>query len=631
MIHNNNTRNGINCPHGKHLISAFRVLLYWICWCRLSSPLFTFPPTTNFSLEGIARYVSLHPFINSSFVRLSNGNNTQGTFSWMTYNRPISFWDNSSFLANFSSHFRFLISGNYSDFSDYGDGLAFFLAPFDSVQSLNCTCQWLGLFNQSTDGNSSNHIVAVEFDTFKNVPFDPDDNHVEIDVNSILSKANVSLEDKWKFRIRSKSMLDAWVDYDGLAKRLYVFLAPDVQKPESPILSYDIDLAKFLPQKIKVGISSSTAYSLDENMVSYWDFISHHSPTPTETRTKTPTKIPTKKNYVLILVFTRVFAVTGFALLAWFGYIRNKSYEVEDIEMDKWFSEGPHKFSHVELSAATKTFSQEQKLGGGGFVEVYRGILPGAKESVAVKRISQRSKQGKKEYISEVTIISKLRHRNLVQLLGYIIVRDIAAALVYLHEECKDRVVHRDVKASNIMLDSEYRAKLGDLGLARLIACNPGNGASTVITGTVGYIAPECVVSRKPSTEWDVFSFAAACLEIACGRRVVDSSLEEHGWRLVEWVWDLHSHGKLLTAADERLNGNFDGKEMERVLQLGLLCSHPDPKARPSMRKVVNVLRLEAELPDLPLTYPVTACGRTLGHLEVSLFPMHGKISTPAK
>ncbi|XP_059077071.1 probable L-type lectin-domain containing receptor kinase S.7 [Cryptomeria japonica] len=508
--------------------------------------------------------------------------------------------------ANLKKKFANKEIRNHPDLYHYGDGLAIFLAPFGSVPPLNCEGKWLGLFNQSTDGNSSNQIVAVEFDTFEDEPFDPDNNHVGINVNSVVSKATVALYDKSVITIASGSALDAWVDYDGLARRLEVFLTSEVRKPETPILSYDVDLTKFLPQKIKVGISPSTAYSWDVHDVGFWEFlISHDSPAPMKT--------PTKRNYVSIVVFTCFITVAGFALLVGLCYFRNKSGEEEDIEMDNWISEGPRKFSHAELSAATQNFSQERKLGGGGFGDVYRGILPGAKESVAVTRIFQRSKQGKKEYLSEVTIIRSLDK----YIFGgtcldwdrrHVIACDIAAALVYLHEECKERVVHRDVKASNIMLDSEYRAKLGDFGLASLIACNPGNGASTVLAGTVGYIAPECVVSRNPSTEWDVFSFGAVCLEIGCGRRVVDSSLEEHGCRLVEWVWDLHSQGKLLSAADERLNGNFDGKEMERVLQLGLLCSHPDHKARPSMRKVVNILGFDAEVPRVPLTYPVTVC-----------------------
>ncbi|XP_059077068.1 L-type lectin-domain containing receptor kinase IV.1-like [Cryptomeria japonica] len=531
---------------------------------QAQSTYFIFPPATNFSLEGIASYLQLLPLMNGNLMELSNGDKTQATFSWMTYNQPISLWDNSSFLANFSSHFKFLVSTSDHQSSHYRGGLAFFLTPSDLEPPLNCEGQWLGLFNQSTEGNSSNQIVAVEFDKLKNDPFDPDDNHMGINVNSIVSKEDLLIKGLPFFSVSNRQMCPCGINIES----------------------------RFVAKAYRTHVA-------------------------------------------------------GFALLAGLYYFRNKSREEEDIEMDKWFSEGPRKFSHAELSAATHKFSQEQKLGGGGLGDVYRGILPGAKEAVAVKRISQRFKQGKKEYISEVTIISKLRHRNLVQLFGwshrhqkgelllvyeflpngsldkylfggicldwdrrYVILRDMTAALFYLNEYCKERVVHRDVKASNIMMDPEHRAKLGDFGLARLSAGNFGNSASTVIAATVGYIAQNGMCPALEGCVWKLHAGG--------------------GWRLVEWVWDLHFQEKLLTAADERLNGNFDGKEMERVLQLGLLCSHPDPKARPSMRKVLNILRLEAKVPDVPLTYPVTMYGGTLGYFEASMFPMLGKISTPA-
>ncbi|XP_057831329.2 lectin-4 [Cryptomeria japonica] len=345
--------------------------LLFVCSCivfagvilkvQAESPLFTFPPATNFNLEGVATHMSAFPHITDMpFMRLSNGDKTQATFSWMTYNQPISLWDENSFLANFSSHFQFLVA-SISDYqsSHYGDGLAFFLAPFDSDPPQNCTGQWLGLFNQSTDGSSSNQIVAVEFDTLRNDPFDPDDNHVGIDVNSIVSKANVSLWSEWEIQIRSGKKLQAWVDYDGLAKRLYVFLTTDVQKPETPILSYGIDLTKFLPQKIKVGISASTAYSIEEHYVFFWDFKSHHLQTAT------------KWNYVLILAFASLFTVVGFAISAGLWYFGNKSRQKEDIEKDS--------ASSFELSSdlQLKIIAKNKILD-----DVYRGILPGAKQAV---------------------------------------------------------------------------------------------------------------------------------------------------------------------------------------------------------------------------------------------------------
>ncbi|XP_057873803.1 L-type lectin-domain containing receptor kinase VIII.1-like [Cryptomeria japonica] len=125
------------------------------------------------------------------------------------------------------------------------------------------------------------------------------------------------------------------------------------------------------------------------------------------------------------------------------------------------------------------------------------------------------------------------------------------------------------------------------------------------VAGTLGYLVPESVITGKASPEADMYSFGAVTLEIACGRRPVDLCLNEHNCRLVEWVWDLYARGKILCAADEKLGGQFNEKEMERMLLVGLLCSHPDPASRPKMREVTKILKWLAELPFVPLGLPV--------------------------
>uniref|UniRef100_A0A0C9QPJ7 TSA: Wollemia nobilis Ref_Wollemi_Transcript_14673_1533 transcribed RNA sequence n=1 Tax=Wollemia nobilis TaxID=56998 RepID=A0A0C9QPJ7_9CONI len=280
--------------------------------------------------------------------------------------------------------------------------------------------------------------------------------------------------------------------------------------------------------------------------------------------------------------------------------------------------------------------------------------------------MSSDSKFGRKEYISEVTIIMKLRHRNLVQILGwchergelflvyeflpngsldkylfgeqrggldwerrYSIACDVATALVYLHDDWDQQVVHRDVKASNILLDSNFNAKLGDFGLARVVERNHEASHTTVVAGTMGYLAPECVVTGKATPELDVFSFGAVSLEIACGKRPVDRSLSEHNSRLVEWVWDLYGQGKILDAVDERLGGNFNPEEMERLMAVGLLCSHPDPKERPTMREVIKIFKFEAPLPYIPSNLPVAVyMNADPSHMATSTTSSYGTCST---
>lgn len=157
------------------------------------------------------------------------------------------------------------------------------------------------------------------------------------------------------------------------------------------------------------------------------------------------------------------------------------------------------------------------------------------------------------------------------------------------------------------MLDASFNAKLGDFGLARLVD-HDRQSHTTVLAGTVGYMDPECMVTGSASTTSDVYSFGVVVLEIACGRQpivVVQDTKEQTTMHLVHWVWKCYSHGKILEAADPRLNGEFDSEEMERVMVTALWCAHPDRTKRPSIRQAVNVLRLEAPSPILPADMPV--------------------------
>ncbi|CAN6343749.1 unnamed protein product [Urochloa humidicola] len=310
---------------------------------------------------------------------------------------------------------------------------------------------------------------------------------------------------------------------------------------------------------------------------------------------------------------------------------------------------GPKRFRYGELAMATDNFSDTHKLGEGGFGSVYRGYIKEMDIHVAVKRVSKSSKQGRKEYASEVRIISRLRHRNLVQLIGWChgggelllvyelmpngsldahlhgntsnganplpwpvrheIVLGLGSALLYLHEEWEQCVLHRDIKPSNVMLDESFHAKLGDFGLARLV--DHGRVShTTVLAGTMGYMDPECMITGRTSAESDVYSFGVVLLEIACGRQPMvprrgKECGEENVIHIVQWVWEFYGKGDVVVTADERLEGEFDAGEMEAVMVIGLWCAHPDRSLRPSIRKAVNVLRGEAPLPNLPARMPV--------------------------
>ncbi|XP_057832835.1 L-type lectin-domain containing receptor kinase IX.1 isoform X2 [Cryptomeria japonica] len=333
---------------------------------------------------------------------------------------------------------------------------------------------------------------------------------------------------------------------------------------------------------------------------------------------------------------------------------------LEGMDLEKLLHHIPRRFKMDDLIVGTNNFSETQKLGEGGFGGVYKCNLVQTNEIVAVKRISEGSRQGIKEFISEVSIVSRLRHRNLVQLLGwcqerdqlllvyeymsngsldrhifpkrgeeeerqvlqwsfrYKIASEIAIALLYLHEEWDECVVHRDIKSSNVLLDSNFSAKIGDFGLARMVT-HDRLIQTTRAAGTLGYLAPECVASGKTSPQSDVYSFGAVALEIASGKRVIDVSLVDFDMRLVAWAWDLYGRGRLLEGADVRLNGEFKKEEMERLMVVGLWCSHPDAASRPKMKQVLKLLNFEVEAPGLPHAMPVPSYAYTTFTTKSSL------------
>ncbi|KAJ8636675.1 hypothetical protein MRB53_010942 [Persea americana] len=287
-----------------------------------------------------------------------------------------------------------------------------------------------------------------------------------------------------------------------------------------------------------------------------------------------------------------------------------------------------------DLFKATKGFRDKELLGTGGFGMVYRGVLPSSKIQVAVKRVSHKSKQGMREFIAEIVSLGRLRHRNLVQLLGYCrrkgelllvydfmpngsldkclfdqpkrilnwhqrfrIIKGVASGILYLHEGWEQVVLHRDIKASNVILDGEFNGRLGDFGLARLYD-HGTNPHTTHVVGTLGYIAPELTRTGKATTSTDVFAFGAFMLEVACGKRPIGlrESLEE--MILVDWVLECWKRGEILEARDVRLGNEYVKEEMELVLKLGLLCSHPMAAGRPSMRQVMQFLDGDCPMPE---------------------------------
>ncbi len=381
-------------------------------------------------------------------------------------------------------------------------------------------------------------------------------------------------------------------------------------------------------------------------------FISQNPPS-----TSFPSSKPKKRRLVLVVLISIVLIGVGSSLGVLFfkkklwrqlhlvDVSRNiAQYSFDDLE---GLSKGPHKFSYKELKIATNSFNPQHLLGRGGFGSVYKGTLRDTGGMIAVKKIDQNSKQGGREFFAEVSIISRIKHRNLVQLQGWccergqlMIVYDympnksldkilfhdheskiidftwdlrnnvligVASALAYLHEEWEQCVVHRDVKPSNVMLDQDFNPRLGDFGLARLITPTK-NAQTTMLAGTIGYMAPELATTCKATTNSDVFSYGILALEVVSGRHCFDTKVPEEEMILLDWVWKCYENEELFKVVDAKLMFNtLEEGRIRMALLLGLLCTHPDPNARPTMGYVRQVLAGNANLPTLPLHKPVVS------------------------
>ena len=176
-----------------------------------------------------------------------------------------------------------------------------------------------------------------------------------------------------------------------------------------------------------------------------------------------------------------------------------------------------------------------------------------------------------------------------------------AKGLSYLHEEHEPNIVHRDIKASNVLLDTDMNGRLGDFGLARLYD-HGADPQTTHVVGTMGYLAPELARTGKASPLTDVFAFGAFILEVACGRRPVEQAMSDSRLMLVDWVLEHWQKEALLEVVDARLDGQYDAGEVVLALKLGLMCSHPMPGARPSMRQVMQYLEGDMPIPELTPT-----------------------------
>ncbi|KAK1275395.1 L-type lectin-domain containing receptor kinase IV.1 [Acorus gramineus] len=589
----------------------------------------------NMSLNGLAEITS------NGLLRLTN--TTQQQQGHAFYPTPLHF--NKSF--SFSTTFVFAIFSEDPELS--GHGIAFVLSPNTDLPG-SFPSQYLGLFSESNNGKSSNHVIAVELDTIFNYEFgDIDNNHVGIDVNSLRSVeahpagyfSDGSNRGFRNLSLRSGQPMQLWVDYDGSNTELNVTLSPiQVLKPDVPLMSITIDLSESTLDSMYAGFSSSTGSILTSHYILGWSFnmTGRAQDLDLSKLPSLPRIGPKEKPKVLTIGLPVILSVVVLTAVSIGVMLRRRRKFVE--LMEDWEHEyGPHRFSYKELYTATRGFRERELLGTGGFGKVYKGMLPKNKCEVAIKRVSLESRQGMREFVAEIVSIGRLRHRNIVQLLGYCrrkgelllvydymsngsldkllfdrtkkhalswsqrfrIVRGVASGLLYLHEGWEQLVIHRDIKSSNVLLDGDMNARLGDFGLAKLYD-HGTDPQTTLVVGTLGYLAPELSKTGKGTTATDVFSFGAFLLEVVCGRRPIDIQAEET-MNTMDWVLDHWLKGTVMETVDERLGGGYAVEEVELVLKLGLLCTHVVPWARPSMRQVMQFLDHDVELPDLSADY----------------------------
>ncbi|CAL5091558.1 unnamed protein product [Urochloa decumbens] len=562
------------------------------------------------------------------------------------YPTPLRFHDvPGGAVRSFSASFVFGILSAYPDVSV--NGIALFIAASKDFSS-TMAAQYLGLLNINNNGNAANHIFAVELDTFQNNEFkDISDNHIGINVNSLISQnsSNAGYYDNsngdfHSLTLISHEAMQVWVDYDGRTEKINMTLAPlKMGKPVRPLLVATYNLSTVIPDLAYIGFSSSTGFVDSRHYILGWSF-AMDGPAPAIDITKLP-KLPrefpksrSKIRKIILPIATAalVLLVGTILVLLWRRQLRYTELR-EDWEVEF----GPHRFSYKDLFSATEGFKSKNLLGVGGFGKVYRGVLPTSKCEIAVKRVSHNSKQGMKEFVAEIVSIGRMQHPNLVQLLGYCrrkgelllvyeymsngsldkylycqddiptvnwvqrlrIIKGIASGLLYIHEEWEKVVVHRDIKVSNVLLDSDMNGRLGDFGLAMLYD-HSDNPQTSHVVGTIGYLAPELGRTSKATTLTDIFAFGIFILEVVSGKTPIMQDSEDNQLMLVDWVVEHWNNTSLTETVDTKLQGDYSVDEACLALKIGLLCSHPFPEARPSsMRQVLQYLN--GEMPVLEL------------------------------
>uniref|UniRef100_A0A1J3JZH3 Cysteine-rich receptor-like protein kinase 11 n=2 Tax=Noccaea caerulescens TaxID=107243 RepID=A0A1J3JZH3_NOCCA len=346
---------------------------------------------------------------------------------------------------------------------------------------------------------------------------------------------------------------------------------------------------------------------------------------------------------VSTVVTILILLVLGFVLCR-----KRKSYRRTETESDSDISTThSSQYDFKTIVAATNKFSRSNKLGEGGFGEVYKGKFANGTE-VAVKRLSKKSGQGTREFRNEAVLVSKLQHRNLVRLLGfclegeekiliyefvpnksldyflfdpekqgqldwtrrYMIIGGIARGILYLHQDSQLTIIHRDLKASNILLDADMNPKISDFGLSTIFGMEQTRGNTNRIAGTYAYMSPEYAMHGQYSMKSDIYSFGVLVLEIISGKKnsgVYQMDETSTAGNLVTYAWRLWRNGTPLELVDPAIGRNYQSNEVTRCIHIALLCVQDNPEDRPMLSAIILMLTsstVTLPVPRLPGFFP---------------------------
>nr|XP_045090267.1 probable L-type lectin-domain containing receptor kinase S.5 [Aegilops tauschii subsp. strangulata] len=563
---------------------------------------------------------------------------------------PITLWAVDSNEVKHDASFNTSFTMNLNRWDNVqGDGLAFAIVPSLHGPPPGSQGGFLGLTNTiSNSATASGSFVAVEFDTSMN-DYDPDDNHIGLNIGSIVSDYVVSLSDITLAPLHMTVNYTVWIDYNGAGHHIWVYMAVDgLPKPAKAYLDVPLTLSNHTPHQVFIGFTASTGEGIELHRILRWNL----------TVGKLPDYGALRKRKVILsaVLGSAAATVVIISVAVFYFYLRYKALKMELklSEALRRLPGTPKEFKYAMIRKATNNYDEARKLGKGGFGAVYRGTLRLQSDKtcqvveVAVKKFTRNRDRCYDDFLVEVDVINRLRHRNVVPLVGwsyekgellliyeympngsvdqylfeenprlqrrilgwktrYDIIIDVAAGLHYVHHEHDHMVLHRDIKASNIMLDSSFRGRLGDFGLARIVTLNKNSYTDVGVAGTWGFIAPEYSICHKATRKTDVYAFGVLVLEIVTGERALAGNHDHETLQpLTEWVWWVHRERRLLEAVDDKVTSmqEFNPDDATRLLLLGLACSSPNSSDRPSMAEVVQVLAKSVPPPEVPLVKP---------------------------